>query len=438
MTYKNFLALTFTLLLLITFSSAFAQQNNEANSGSFYSGIGFGSPADVQSPYAMGMGLSGVSNYSAYHANITNPAHWGLLNFTQGTVSVKVNQISASDINSTAKNSIFSIESFQFAFPILRGKLGGSFAITPLVRSDFRQQRRGTFPTPGIPDESVEYLINTTGSGGLNRFEFGLGYKLNNYISLGYGFSANVLALKEDVSPIFSDLEFLPTEFKREIEGYDMGHRFGLYAFKGNVFKEEDQLSLGVSLQLPISVSADQYVTTFQVIDNRRTQLNLNENSPNNTGNIELPLEINTGLTYNFNRFTNFTSEVLIQNWSDAEFTFNNSQQNYFSNRVKTGFGFQYHPYRADRRGGFFSNFKYSTGVSYDTGHLTIQGEDIETIMLNAGLGIITNRSASSIDISLQYGIRGTESSNLVKENIWGFKISLNLAEFMFVRQRFQ
>jgi hypothetical protein len=386
----------------------------------------------------MGMGLSGVSNFSGYISNISNPGQWGLLNFTQGTISVKVDQIRASDINSTAKNSIFAIESFHFAFPILRGKLGGSLSVTPLIRSDFRQQQRGFFPTPGIPDESIEYLVNTTGSGGVNRFEVGLGYKLNNYLSLGYGFSANVLSLNEDVSPAFSDLQFLPTEFEREIEGYDIGHRFGLYAFKGNLFKEEDQLSFGISLQLPISISADRYVTAFQIVDNRRTQLNLNENSPNNSGNVELPLEINTGLTYNFSRFTNITTEVLIQNWSDAEFTFNNTQQSYFSNRVKTGLGFQYHPYRADRISGFFSNFKYSAGVSYDTGHLTIQNEDIETIMLSAGLGILSNRSASSIDVSLQYGIRGTESSNLVKENIWGFKISLNLAEFMFVRQRFQ
>ena len=437
MTYKNLLLLTF-IQLLITFGTAIAQDNDEANSGSFYSGIGFGSPADVQAPYAMGMGLSGVSNFSGYNANLSNPGQWGLLNFTQGTVSVKVDQISASDANSTAKSSIFAIESFQFAFPILRGKLGASLALTPLIRSDFRQRQRGIFPTPGVPDESVEYLINTTGSGGINRFEFGLGYKLNNYISLGYGFSANILALKEDVSPLFSNTEFLPTQFVRKIEGYEIGHRFGLYAFKGNIFKQEDQLSLGISVQLPISISADRDVTTFQVIDNRRTQLNLSEISLNNTGNVELPLEINTGLTYNFSRFTNITSEVLIQNWSDAEFSFNDTQQNYFSNRVKTGLGFQYHPYRADRRGGFFSNFKYSTGVSYDTGHLTIQNEDIETIMLSAGLGIISPRSASSIDLSLQYGIRGTESSNLVKENIWGFKISLNLAEFMFVRQRFQ
>lgn len=67
MMHKNLLLFTLGLLL-ISFSSAFAQDNDEADSGSFYSGIGFGAPADVQSPYTMGMGLTGVSNYNGYSA----------------------------------------------------------------------------------------------------------------------------------------------------------------------------------------------------------------------------------------------------------------------------------------------------------------------------------------------------------------------------------
>jgi len=98
----------------------------------------------------------------------------------------------------------------------------------------------------------------------------------------------------------------------------------------------------------------------------------------------------------------------------------------------------QYHPYRTEQRGGLFSNFKYSLGSSYDTGHLNINGEDIDTLFLNAGIGFVSRQTASSIDLSFEYGIRGTESASLVKENIWGFKLSLNLAEFMFVRPKFQ
>ena len=222
------------------------------------------------------------------------------------------------------------------------------------------------------------------------------------------------------------------------MEGYSMGHRFGLYAFTQSLLRENDQLGFGASLTLPIEIETEQLVTAFRVVNNRRTLIDYNENSPTRNGVIKLPLEFNTGLTYNLSRFVNVDAEVLIQNWSDALYSFDPDQQDYFKDRMKAGVGFQYHPYRSEQIGGLFSNLKYSLGVTYDTGNLEINNQEVETIYLNAGIGLMSIRSYSSIDLSFHYGIRGTESANLVKENIWGFKLSLNLAEMMFVRQRFQ
>ena len=42
------------------------------------------------------------------------------------------------------------------------------------------------------------------------------------------------------------------------------------------------------------------------------------------------------------------------------------------------------------------------------------------------------------MDLSFHMGWQGTDSMNLVKEQIFKVKLSLNLAEFMFVRTRFQ
>lgn len=217
-----------------------------------------------------------------------------------------------------------------------------------------------------------------------------------------------------------------------------MGHRFGIYAFTRNLIREEDQLALGVSLTLPIEIDTEQLVTAFRVVNNQRTLVDYNENSPSRNGVIKLPLEFNTGLTYNLSRFVNVDAEVMIQNWGDARYSFDTTQQDYFKDRMKAGLGFQYHPYRSEQMGGLFSNLKYSLGVTHDTGHLEINGQEVETLYLNAGIGLLSIRSASSVDFSFHYGIRGTESASLVKENIWGFKISLNLAERMFIRQRFQ
>ncbi len=456
---KKYICLTlFSLLLSATIPvSLFGQETSKVSFGSFYSSFGFGAPVDISSPNTMGIGLSGVSTYLGYSPNISNPAQWGMLGFTQGTLSAGVLRYDAADNFTTATNSQFSIDQFQLVVPVVRNRLGVSFAFTPMYRSDFRQRDQGTFnPLPNfsanrfgagtvfntdIPEfesENVDFLISTIGSGGINRFEAGVGFRLLENVSVGYGMTINLLTLNNDVISDFSDQQFRVTQYNRSTDGSSIGHRFGIYAYKGQLFGNSDQLSFGATVTLPTTISADRSITSFRVINNQRVLLRLDQDDSDRDGTVKMPLEFNTGLTYNFNYTTNVVAELLFQRWDEAEYSFNTNQQGYFKNRVKTGIGFQYHPYRSESQGGFFSNFKYSLGASYDTGHLTIQGQDIETIFLNAGLGIMSWRSSSSVDLGFHYGIRGTQSSNLVKENIWGFTLSLNLAEYMFVRQRFQ
>ena len=435
---KKFIQIVSLLTILTTaFQSAgFAQ--DEARTGSFYSGLGFGTPSDINSTFSMGMGLSGVSNYSGYSTNIANPAQWGLINYTVGSISANLDQFVASDGLSSANNVIFGLESFQFTFPVLRGRLGISAAFTPRTNNNFRREQTGSFLYPGNPDDSVNYSFSTIGSGGVNRFEIGAGYRVFNHLAVGYAFSVNALTMNHETQPLFSDAVFTPSRYISKIQGNSIGHRFGIYTFTNRIFGDQDQLAMGLSVTLPLTIDAENEITTYQIINGRQNLLHLNQNSPDRNGDVTLPLEINAGLTYNFTNLTNVNTEILYQNWDEVSFSFDKNQEGYYKDRLKFGAGLQHHPYRSSQQQGFFSNFKYSAGITYDTGHLTIRGHDIETLYLNAGLGIVNSRSVSSVDLSFHYGIRGTEASNLVKENVWGFKLSLNLAEFMFVRQRFQ
>lgn len=433
---------TFLLAAIVMISAAAqlnAQDNTKAKSGSFYSAFGYGIPADVNSASSMGIGLPGVSNYSGMSPNIANPAHWGLISYTQGNVSLGLNTFESVDYAASARNTFVGIESFQFVLPLLRNKLGVSIAFTPLVRADYKRSENGFIdPLPGMNQDEVEYIITSVSSGGLNRFEAGFGYQPLNNISFGYAFSANLLSIENEVTPLFGDLQYTPAPYDIDFEGYEIGHRLGFFAYKNNLFRNNDQLSFGASVSLPVTINAEKTVSMFRSINGRRELIDINRQDPARSGTVKLPLEFNTGLTYNLNRLINIVAELQLQKWDDAEFSFDSAQQEYFKDRMRTGLGLQYHPYRADQREGFFSNFKYSIGSTYDNGHLSIQGQDIETIFLHGGIGLMSQQSASSIDLSFHYGIRGTESSNLVKENVWGFKLSLNLAEFMFVQQKFQ
>jgi hypothetical protein len=383
------------------------------------------------------MGLSGVATYSPFAPSLSNPAQWGKSEFSQGQLTLGLTNYRTSDNFASAQNSRFTFESFQFVFPLLRNKLGASISFTPYTRADFARVNQGVLESADF-DTPVDFITTTVGAGGINRFELGLGYQLNDNISIGYAGSAYLSTLTEELSTNFSDLGFQrtgrPSQIDKEIKGAGFGNRFGVYTEADQIFGSVDRVSVSAAVNLPINISTERSFETFRVVEGLNERVELNSTD----GTIKLPLEFNGGVTYYLNPYHSFAAEYLFQNWGESEFSYDLSEEGFYKNRSKIGVGYQYQPFMNQQNSGFLSNFRYSIGATYDDGHLTFDGQNIETAMLHAGLTIPSQRNRSSIDISFNYGVRGTQSNSLVKENIWGFKLSLNLAEFMFLQQRFQ
>ncbi|MFU8811594.1 MAG: type IX secretion system membrane protein PorP/SprF [Balneolaceae bacterium] len=437
MRITEFFVISTLIGLLLLPSTLLGQSSNDlARSGSFYSGFGFGAPHDVNSTATNGMGLSGVSTFATFSSSISNPAHWGFLSLTQGNVSVYSNRFDASDNFSSAKSTKIGFDNFQFAVPILRERFGASFSISPLARADFNRSSFGIIERGELLLPS-EFQTSTTGTGGINRFELGFGYRINRNISVGY--AASIYLMSNNLSSLtqFDNVQLSPTTIDEKITGNGFGNRFGLYFDVPEFLRSNDQFRAGLTVSLPVSMTADREITTFRTIGNLSERIVLNEGAPNRKADVDFPLEINGGVTYYLNRFNSFSAEGLYQNWDEAAYGFDLVQESYFNDRFKVGVGYQHHAY-LKQSGGFFSTFRYSLGATYDSGHLNIAGNEIDTAMLHAGILIPSQRTRSSIDLSINYGVRGTQSSDLVKENVWGFKLSINLAEFMFIRSRFQ
>lgn len=439
--YFKIIATLFLLFVLPGMVYSQTVEQDLSKSGSIYSGFGIGAPATNNSSYTNGMGLSGVSQYNAFAPSFSNPAQWGRAEVTQAQVTMGLTNYNSSDNLSSAEYSQFTFENFQFVFPLLRNQLGASISFAPVTRSDFSRIERGTLSSAKFGN-TVEYASSILGTGGVNRFELGLGYQFNRNFSVGYAASAYLATLNREVTTFFSDPSFqpgnLPSSVNEQITGSTMGNRFGVFTQFYSPFRENDRLSISAAVNLAANMSTDRSVETFRSVEGVSERTELNQSSESRDGNINLPLEFNSGLTYYLNPYHSFSAEYLFQNWNQAEFSYNPTEEGYYTDRSKVGVGYQYQPFINQQSSGFFSNFRYSLGATYDNGFLAISDEDIETIMFHAGLTIPSQRSRSSIDISINYGTRGTESNSLVKENIWGIKLSLNLAELMFLQQRFQ
>jgi len=427
------------LLICFTATAARAQlQDEQASSGTVYSKLGIGYPVSIGSTSSLSMGLPGVSYNETFVAGLANPAHWGHTIYGLGAGGIDITTYNASQASEEAQNLHFGINQFQLQLPVIRGKFGVSASFSPVTQSNFRNYRETvTVIGPGAEQDSLLYGIENRGSGGANRAEVGFGWRITPNISVGYAASAIFVSLDDTYTGIFGNTVYQSVGYTLETSGTGFGNRFGTFIRLPQLLGSEDLLGIGASVSLPVSIDAERKQTSEQGSSSLSTQ----EGESLGPGTITLPATVHAGLSYRPNRLTMFATEGTYENWSNFENGFKTSEDNLFVNRYKVGLGFQYFPYITGSNK-FLSQFKYRLGASYDTGHLEIQGENINTLKFSLGLGILSpsprSNSNSSIDISFEYGIRGTNSADLVKEQIWGVRLTLNLAERMFFRPKLQ
>lgn len=405
---------------------------SESSSGSFYSLYGVGFPSDNANSRALGMGILGVSLDKTNSNTLQNPALWGKNTLATASSGFNFSQFNNSNRNSESTNTLFNAGYIQATFPILRGKLGFSASMYSVSRSNYRFVTFDSVSTSG--GQSVEYASDIRGNGGINKMELGFGWNINNNLAIGYAPSFTFISQNNSRDVFFSQSSLANNYLDSKITGTALGHRFGALLNLRNLLKNQDRISIGVSASLPISIEAEENITVRKVVNNQDLEVSLKDPEK---GTINLPLELKSGLTYYPTELVNFSVEGLYEQWSTFESPFDqeNTETN-LSDRFKLGLGGEYHPYRTNSER-FLSNFRYSAGLSYDSGHLTLQNQDINTLWFSAGLGIISPRSNSSVDFSIRYGLRGTTKNNLVRENIWAFNLSVNLSELMFYRQKF-
>lgn len=412
-----------------------AQEEGQNQSGSVYSNVAFGEPIDLYAAGASGTGLRGVSSFDNTSVNSANPALWGVGGFSRGALSFDLQHLKATQGTESSIQNRYQIERFQLVLPVVRNRVGISAGFMPVTRSNFALVNSGSHTSDQL---EVGFQNRVEGSGGVNRAELGLGYRVNGNLALGYSMNYYFSSLNRNHEYQFDDASFGVLDYDEQLSGTGVGHRFGLFLRKGDLLSEGDDWGLGLNLFLPVELDMNRELEAYRVVRNENSRVDLLDDSAVRDGVMEMPLEINMGLTYTPSQYFVLQAEWLEQQFGSARYSFDPAQEQMLQNRRRMGGGFEFHPYRNDGADGFFSRFKYSAGASMDSGYLNVGGDAVETVTLHAGLGILSGRTASSVDIGFYMGFRGAANPQQVEEQIWGFKVSLNLAEIMFVPPMFQ
>jgi hypothetical protein len=398
-----------------------------------YSSIGLGTPVDYLSPQASAMGLQGVSIFSPQRPSLANPAFWGNTFFTTISAGMELNYFDASDATGSSENTNINFTYAHVVFPILKNRLGVSMAMFPETQNRFELSRLVSMELPGASGNILtDYEQFISGTGGVNRLEVGFGARIIDDLYIGYAPSLLFGVSRHEHSFTFDRSAFRPVDYRIQTRYRALAHRFGVFGSIRNTIRDRDRFDIGATINLPVNLNANRRL----IYDlGALGTVDLIPEEELGQRRLSYPLAAALGISYSPSRYLLFSTELLYQQWSDFK-EFDPEALNYTSDRMRLGLGMEYNVYQAGNRG-LLNSLIYRTGVSYDTGHLQIEGSNIETLLLSFGIGIPSRSSGSMLDLSFDYGFRGTESNNLVRERIFAFRVSFNLSEVMFIQRRF-
>jgi len=78
----------------------------------------------------------------------------------------------------------------------------------------------------------------------------------------------------------------------------------------------------------------------------------------------------------------------------------------------------------------------FQAGFYYNKTYLMVNGTPINDIGGSIGMGVNSKRSILSLLVVLQYGIKGTTTNNLLRENYGNLSFIFSMRDFWYTRGR--
>ncbi len=434
------------LLLLIALGWSLCSLPAEAQTqrdGSPYSRFGLGMLQFYTSPQAeaLGGGAYGLSSFN--YVNYANPPLWSDQVLTGAMLGVRYTAVNATnDEGETSRLSQSALNAFQLSFPIYRQKLGAAIAFRPYSRSSYRIRRPGTLrPDPSNPDSTVAYEVNFEGGGGLQQITGGLGYRLNEAVSVGasvnviFGIIENRRRTTFDL-PLYQDA--IRTAGTRLL---GVTGTLGAHVNVPGVLGEEDLLAVGAAVTLPTRLHGARTFTLGQSLD--RDTLRSAE------GSVRLPARAVLGLTYQPDERWTVVADGLYAPWSRFESTFSGAfalpGQNALGDRLRLSAGTEFVPAGTDLTEPYLRRTAYRLGLYYEQTYLRLPtvpaGADTEfdtadnainTLAVTGGLSLPTIVPGTRIDLNMEAGTRGAATGILVRDTFYSVTLTVNFGERWF------
>lgn len=427
MPYKKEL---FRISLLISVLICWITGFSQTNINSPYSRFGIGEISNNRNSYFAAMAGTSLAIRNPFHINSSNPASYAFfdsLSFVfEGGVYGNFSRANTDSLSVTQNYA--SLTGLQFGFPVNRW-WKASFGLLPLSNVGYNIKVDVSDPEVG----NTRY--NYEGSGGLNKFYLGNGFKLSNNFSIGFN-AIYVFGTMDQTRYIsFPDsIFYLNTQLIKSTSLHDFHFDMGFQYFKK--IGKGLEAGIGGYYSLPSSVSGEKnylvrsfFGTPGSSTSYRDTILDRNEG----TGDFKLPMGFGGGLSLAKKGSWVIGADVQWKNWEKFS---NFGVSDSLTNSLEIKAGGEILP-AASALSEYWKRIAYRFGVHYNKTNIKLYGNQINEFGISFGFGFPIVRSFSAINTNFEFGRAGTLDNGLIQSSFFRFTISVSVYERWFLKRKY-
>ncbi len=404
-------------LVFVIFTAALSAQ-----SASIYSRYGLGDIYNTNSAKRFGMGGLGSAFADKFHINSTNPAAWYNLDMTRFEIGLDYKSQISKDNNGSAYYSDFKFSGFTFGFPIDSDfGISAAAGLTPVTNINYQIVQNANFGT--VDDYIAEYSAN----GGLSKVFLGGSYTTPLFFTIGAAYeyyTGNIDYISMIDFGEFSS--FRDVSFRKNYDYHGMGINAGFLSenlAEAFGWEKITDFRFAAALNYISKLNTDTSITSTTAVGQNTQVIGLVKS--------EIPYKLTLGSSLRIGNKHLLTFDYLTQPWS--KYKINGIKQNNLRDLQKVVLGYEFGDPNL-RFVTFWEQILWRVGLSYEQTQYEINGEGINEYSIYAGVSFPIG-IGNTLDFGFRYGMRGTTSSNLVREDLFNAFVSFSFGELWFVRQ---
>lgn len=411
------------IILYITFFLTF---EIFATGGSIYTRYGLGDLTFGNSARKHALGSIGTSILNQNYINPYNPASLTSLKETRFESGLSFSSISMKDDKFEDRQTNFNFSGLSLVIPLERD-LGFvmSLGILPVTNVDYYVSSSINNPDTNLVNSKLSTILS--GKGGLSKYFLGFSYKLYDFnigASFDYYTGKNEYISTLDFS---NNFDYLDVSFTKRQSFSGIGGTFGLISPDLtkiiNVGSRITNWRLGLAFSIASKIDLDSVLV-------KKTTIGELE-SLKGSSNFTLPISFSIGTNFTLDKEYMIAVDYFYQAWSD--YKIKNKRDFNLTDLNKITLALEYQNSAKRISSSFWQLVDFRGGLNFEQTQYLIQNNSINAYSVFAGMSLPLG-IGNTINISLEYGIRGKNSKNLVKENFINSIISISLGELWFMR----